>query len=351
MPSIAAVVSAPPPHVMPQAVAREITAAHFRDRREDAARLAVIFENAGIETRRFCVPPEWFREPRSFREKNDLYIEWSTRLGAQAARACAARSGIALDRVTHIVFVSTTGLATPSVDARLLNVLELGPHVVRVPVWGLGCAGGAAGLGLAGRLARSEPEAVVLLVAVELCGLTFHFEDFSRSNFVACALFADGAAAALVTGDGWPPAGPVLRGARATTWPASLDVMGWNFDSVGMQVVFSQQIPRIVRERVRGDLEGFLREQGASLAEIRHFLAHPGGAKVIAAYEEALGLDPPATGHARAVLREHGNMSSVSVLYVLERFLASGEGRAGDLAVLTALGPGFSAENLLLALR
>lgn len=350
MPSIAAVASAPPPHAMPQSLARDIAAAHFRDRRDDVGRLAAIFEHAGIETRRFCVPAEWFRTTKTFREKNDLYIEWSTRLGAEAAAACARRAEIPLERVTHIVFVSTTGLSTPSVDARLMNVLALDSHVVRVPLWGLGCAGGAAGLGLAWRLARAEPGAVVLLVAVELCGLTFHFEDFSRANFVACALFADGAAAAMVTGDEWGARGPAIRAARSTTWPASLDVMGWSFDSVGMQVVFSQQIPRIVRERVRQDTEAFLGENGQTLEDLRHLVAHPGGAKVIAAYEEALALGPERMEHAREVLREHGNMSSVSVLYVLERFLRSGEARSGDLAMLTALGPGFSAEKVLLSM-
>lgn len=348
MPHIAAVATAVPPHVVTQPAARAFAAAHFRAHRRDVERLLPVFDHTGIATRHTCVPPEWFTAPHDAREKNELYIDWSTRLGAEVVRSLAAGSSLSLTEITHIIFVSTTGLATPSIDSRLLNVLGLSERVVRTPIWGLGCAGGAAGLALAHRLAMGDPDAVIALVCVELCSLTFHHADFSKSNFIATALFADGAAGVLVTGDSRPAAGPRILAVGTTTWPGSLEVMGWNFDAVGMQVVFSQAIPRIVRERVRDNTAEFLRRHGRDFAGIGHWIVHPGGTKVMAAYEDALALGPDTLRHARAVLRDCGNMSSPTVLFVLERLLRSGETHPGEYGLLTALGPGFSAENLLL---
>ncbi len=352
MPRIAAVATRVPPYRMTQAEARRFAAQHFGAHREDLDRLLPVFDHAGIASRYFCMGREWFTVPKSFAEKNALYIEWSTRLGAEVVRACIDEAGFSLTDIDHLVFVSTTGLATPSVDARLMNLLDLRPDVTRTPVWGLGCAGGAAGLALANRLAKAEPQARVMLVAVELCGLTFQHDDYSKANLVATALFADGAAGALVVGDDVPIRAngptPAIVDARSTTWPDSLDVMGWSFDAVGMQVVFSRAIPQIVREKVRSNTESFLARNSLPLTPLPHLIAHPGGIKVIAAYEESLRLGNGAMQHARAVLRDYGNMSSPTVLFVLKRFLDNGEARPGDHALLTALGPGFSAENVLL---
>ncbi len=353
MPRIASVATAVPPHRITQADAAAFAALHFRSHRKDIDRLMPVFEHAGIETRYTCVPPAWFAAPKTFGEKNDLYIEWCTRLGETVARDCMARAGLTPDAISHIIFVSTTGLATPSIDSRLMNVLSLGPHVVRTPLWGLGCAGGAAGLSHAYRAACVRPDACVLLVAVELCSLTFHFGDFSKSNVVATALFADGAAGVLVAGDALEfenhgRSCPVILGTQSTTWPDSLDVMGWNFDSVGMQVVFSRSIPGIVKAKVRTNIDEFLSAHDLTFDHIQHMVTHPGGMKVIEAYEEALGLPAERMTHARTVLRDYGNMSSPTVLFVLNRLLASDGRRTGNHAIVTALGPGFSAENILL---
>jgi alkylresorcinol/alkylpyrone synthase len=331
-----------------QTKAREFAAAYFQSRRGDVERLLPVFENAGIEKRYLSMPPEWFFQPRTFAEKNNRYIEESTRLGGEVLRAGSEQSGIALSEITHLVYVSTTGLATPSIDSRLLNTLDLSPNLVRTPVWGLGCAGGAAGLALAHRLAAGDPKAVVALVCVELCSLTFHFEDFTKSNFIATALFGDGAAGLFVVGDAHSSPGPEILATRSTTWPGSLDVMGWNFDAVGMQVVFSQAIPQVVRERVHGNTSEFLSSECHAFSDITHWIAHPGGTKVIEAYEEVLPFPPCAMMHARSVLRDYGNMSSPTVLFVLERLLRVATPKPGELGLLTALGPGFSSENLLL---
>jgi len=348
MTKIAAIATTVPEHVLTQAKAREFAAAYFQSRRGDVERLLPVFENAGIEKRYLSMPAEWFFQPRTFAEKNNRYIEESTRLGGEVLRACSARSGIALREITHLVYVSTTGLATPSIDSRLLNTLELSPNLVRTPVWGLGCAGGAAGLALAHRLAQSDPRAVVALVCVELCSLTFHFEDFTKSNFIATALFGDGAAGLFVVGDTHTSPGPAIAATRSTTWPGSLDVMGWNFDAVGMQVVFSQAIPQVVHEKVHGNTAEFLAAENREFSDIAHWIAHPGGTKVIEAYEEVLPLSPCAMVHARSILRDYGNMSSPTVLFVLERLLRNATPQPGELGILTALGPGFSSENLLL---
>lgn len=348
MSKIAAMATAVPMFVLPQGQARQFAAEYFQSRRRDVERLLPVFDHAGIEKRYLSMPPEWFFQPRTFAEKNNRYIEESTRLGGDVLRACAEQSGIALNEITHLVYVSTTGLATPSIDSRLLNTLELSPNLVRTPVWGLGCAGGAAGLALAHRLAKGDPTAIVALVCVELCSLTFHFEDFTKSNFIATALFGDGAAGLLVVDDTHASSGPSILSAGSTTWPGSLDVMGWNFDSVGMQVVFSQAIPQVVREKVYDNTADFLASENREFSDIVHWIAHPGGTKVIEAYEEVLPLPPCAMTHARSILRDFGNMSSPTVLFVLERLLQSASAQPGDLGVLTALGPGFSSEILLL---
>jgi alkylresorcinol/alkylpyrone synthase len=203
-------------------------------------------------------------------------------------------------------------------------------------------------LALAYRLAQVDPNAVVALVCVELCSLTFHFEDFTKSNFIATALFGDGAAGLLVAGDAHRSFGPSVEAVRSTTWPGSLDVMGWNFDAVGMQVVFSQAIPQVVREKVHDNTAEFLRTENREFSDISHWIAHPGGTKVIEAYEDVLPLPPCAMSHARSILRDYGNMSSPTVLFVLERLLKSAPPKPSDLGILTALGPGFSSENVLL---
>jgi alkylresorcinol/alkylpyrone synthase len=352
MPRIAAVATAVPPYTVTQDEARTFADSYFRPHRDDIDRLLPVFNHAGIDARHLCMPIDWLRTPRSFEEKNALYIEWSTRLAGEVITSCAEKAKVALGDLDQIIFVSTTGLATPSIDSRLLNTLDLSPHIVRTPIWGLGCAGGAAGLALAYRLAKADPHARIMMVAVELCSLTFHGGDFSKSNLIATALFADGAAAILVTGDDFPVTAPTTQpaivAAQSTTWPDSLDVMGWNFDSVGMQVVFAQSIPQLVREKVRDNIDHFLADQDRSLNEITHLIAHPGGAKVITAYETALALENAAMDPARAVLRQFGNMSSPTVLFVLENVLRHATITEGDYGLLTALGPGFSAENVLL---
>jgi alkylresorcinol/alkylpyrone synthase len=247
--------------------------------------------------------------------------------------------------------VSSTGLATPGVDARIATTLGFRPDVRRTPIWGLGCAGGAAGLSRARAFALADPGCHVLLIALELCSLTFQRNERSKRNLVAASLFADGAAAAVVTCEPEHRNGTApleLAAAGSTLWPETLDVMGWEVDGDGLHVVFSRDIPTFIRERVRSSLDTFLEASGLDRTALDHVVAHPGGPKVITAYEETLGLPPDTLRHAREVLRDCGNMSSPTCLFVLERFMEGGDIAPGDIAVLTALGPGFGAEYVLL---
>ena len=249
----------------------------------------------------------------------------------------ASRAGIAPDAVDAVVAVSTTGIATPGLDARLIDRLGLRRDIRRLPVFGLGCAGGVIGLARAADLARAAPGTRVLLLVVELCALSFRKNDVSKSNVVATALFGDGAAAAVISCDG---DGPALGGAGEYTWPDSLGIMGWDVAEDGLKAVFSRDIPGLVRRHMRDVVSEFLSHHRLTLGDIDHFVCHPGGAKVLSALEEAFRLGEGALVEGRGVLRDYGNMSAVTVLFVLERALAAR--RRGRL-LLTSLGPGFTA--------
>jgi len=350
MPSIQTVATAVPATRVDQTYVRDFAREVFGDRFPGLERLLPLFTHTGIETRYFVGEPSWYRQSHDLSERSALYVEAATELSARAAREAFAQAEITPDAIDAILYVNTTGLATPSIDARLVNVLGLRHDIRRLPLWGLGCAGGAAGLAHAAQLAKADPAARVLLIATELCGLTFMPDDLSKSNLVATALFADGAAAAIVNGDAVAAPGLRILDTQSRFYPDSEDVMGWTVLQQGLQVVFQRRIPDIVRESAAADLGGFLARHGLTLADIDAFLFHPGGAKVIEAYEEALDLDDQAMRWTRGVLRDFGNMSSTTVLFVIARYLAErGSGRGGH-GLVSALGPGFCSESLLLGL-
>jgi alkylresorcinol/alkylpyrone synthase len=270
----------------------------------------------------------------------------SCELGAEAAKRCLAAAKLTPRDVDHIFFVSTTGMAAPSVDARIMTLLDMPRHTRRTPIWGLGCAGGVAGLARASEYVRAFPGHRALLVCVELCSLTFQFDDRSLRNLVAVSLFGDGAAAVLLEGDGLGGAGPEIVATESTLFPDSLDLMGWDVVDTGMRVVFGAGIPRVVTSHFCQLATGFLGAHGLSLGQIDHHIYHPGGAKVLRAYEQAGGLAPSALDHSRAVLRDYGNMSSGTVLFVLKEFLDRGIA-PGEHGLVTVFGPGFSSEMAL----
>jgi len=301
------------------------------------SRMLPIYENAGIETRYSCVPPDWYEKPHSWSEKNRLYLSNALSLMERAVNGAAAAARISLSEVDAIVAVSSTGIATPSLDALLMQKLDLRRNVERSPLFGLGCAGGVQGLARAETIARAEPGKTVLLVVVELCGLTFRRNDNSNANIVATALFGDGAAAALLrAGEN----GPAIEFSGEFSWPDSLDIMGWRVEDDGLGVVFSRDIPSLTRQEFRDVVMGFLEERRLSLDDIDHFACHPGGAKVLDALEAAFQMKPGGLAASRQVLRDYGNMSAVTVLFVLDQLLKD---KASGRYLLSSLGPGFTA--------
>ena len=337
--------TAVPEHVMRQADALPAAARLFSKQVVmSPQRLARIFGNTAIETRNTCQPLEWYLQPHDFSERNSLYLHHASALLRQAADAALKDGGLAPADIDMIVTVSSTGIATPSLDALLVDCMAFRRDVQRLPVFGLGCAGGVLGLSRAAALARGQPGARILLLVVELCSLTLRHGDRSKSNIVATALFGDGAAAAVISTTG---AGPVITAWGEHTWPDTLDVMGWDAGDDGLRVIFSRDIPTIVERDFRPALEEFLAGNGLTRQQIDHFVAHPGGAKVLDALESVFGLPPGGLVESREIMRRHGNMSAVTVLFVLQALRQAGLAPDRRL-LLTSMGPGFTAAFALL---
>lgn len=348
MPTIGALGTAVPAHRIAQPAVQAAALAHFAARGADLHRYARVFDHARIATRYFVEPLTFFRAPHGLAELNQRYLQTALELGEQAGRACLAQASLDASDVQHVIWVSTTGIASPSPDATLIQRLGMDRHTRRTPIWGLGCAGGVAGLARAYEYTRAFPDQRALLIAAEICSLTFQADDLSPRNLVAAALFADGAAAALVEGDALGGSGPQIVATQSLLWPDTQDVMGWDVVDSGMRVLFGQRIPALVRASMRDVVTEFLAMHGLGLDDVAHWVMHPGGAKVIDAYADALTIDAERLTHTSDVLREYGNMSSVTVLFVLDRFLRAGAIAPGDHALLAVLGPGFSCELALL---
>jgi alkylresorcinol/alkylpyrone synthase len=309
-------------------------------------RLLSVFETAAIEQRHFAAELDWYGQYRPFTERNTLYQKTAVTIGQEAIERCLAKANLTPNDIDHFIFVSTSGLATPSIDAVLKNRLSFPDEIKRTPIWGLGCAGGAVGLSRAFEYAKAFPNSHTLMLALELCSLTFKHNDHSKSNVVATALFADGAAAVIVSGIKRQKT-PKMIDNLSVTFNDSLDVMGWEFADDGWKVIFSKDIPTLVKQRVKPVLEKLLKRNDLTKTQISHFIIHPGGSKVIDAFEEILDLAPNSLIHTRNVLRRYGNMSSPTVLFVLEEQLKQPTNE-GEYGILCALGPGFSCEMILL---
>lgn len=335
--------TATPPHVLDQdvalAAARDLMAHQF----PDFERMTAVFANAGIAYRQLARPVEWYLEPRDITERSAVYLEVALDLFVTAAQQALAEAGLDAEAVDTIVTVSSTGIATPSLDARAMGRMGFRSDVVRIPVFGLGCAGGVSGLGLAAKLARAAPGSTVLFVTVELCSLALRAAAVDKADIVAAALFGDGAAACIVrAGDeGFVQ----ITGSAEKTWPDTLDIMGWQMEASGFGVVLNRAIPAFARRQLPEAMAQMLEPQGLQIGDVDRFICHPGGAKVVDAMETALMLNQGSLDHEREVLRAHGNMSAPTALFVLDRARAQG---LPPLSVLTALGPGFTASTVTL---
>ncbi len=355
MPKICSVSTYQMPYTLTQQEAKQLTADLFQQHMPRLERLLQVFHNGGIDKRQLCISPEWHRTPRSFAERNQLYVELATQYSVEVIQQCLKNedflaSPITPDSVDAIIFVSTTGLATPSIDARIMNILPFSERLRRIPLWGLGCAGGAAGISRAFDFCKAYPTAKVLVVCVELCSLTFQTEDIRKSNIIGASLFADGAAAVLICGDeaeiALQCAVPHIVHSGSKLWPHSEQVMGWDIQNSGLHVIFQKSIPSIINRWLRPFIAEFLEEQYLAERDVAYFIAHPGGKKVLEAYEQALFLTTEQTATARMILQQYGNMSSPTVLYVLEQFMLENK-KSDEFGMLVALGPGFCGEAVL----
>ena len=341
-PRLLSVATAIPPYRLDQSdVIRRVQA--LFDGAPALERLLPVFTNTGIHRRYSCVPIEWYDRQHGWAERNRVYLAGALDLLERTTLRLLDRAGIDKRKIDAVVTVSTTGIATPSLDALLIERMGLRCDVRRLPIFGLGCAGGVIGLARAASQALAAPGETVLFLVVEMCALSFRRDDWSKSNIVATALFGDGAAGALVSTAG---AGPAIVASGEHTWPDTLEVMGWEVADDGFSAVFSRDIPHLVATRFRAVADKFLARRGLALDDIDRFVCHPGGIKVVAALEQAFGMRCGALADARRVLRDYGNMSAATVMFVLEALLAAPP--RWNLALMNALGPGFTAGFLLL---
>ena len=330
--------TAVPPHQILQRDAAAAAHEGFAHRFPDFERLARVFQGSGIRTRYSVRPIEWLVGKLGWPERNAAYIEGATALFIEAAQKALDAAGLTAAEVDTVVTVSSTGIATPSLEARAAATIGFRSDVERVPVFGLGCAGGVSGLALAARLAKARPGSVVLMVAVELCTLSFRLDQLTSANIVATALFGDGAGA-VVLREGESGLA-IVEMSGQMQWPGTLDIMGWSVDDAGLGVIFDRAIPPFAEENMASAIEQILGREGLEIGDIDRFVCHPGGTKVIEALERTLSLGQGALDHERTVLTDYGNMSAPTVLFVLERALAAGLPKR---SLLTALGPGFTA--------
>ena len=311
----------------------------FGGRQEDFDRMMPVYANTGIDMRYSACTYDWFREDQGWPERSEAFVDGASKIfGIVSARALE-QAGLEADQIDTIVMISSTGIATPTIEARVMNELGFRDDVSRVPVFGLGCAGGVAGLSIAARLAAAQPGINVLVVVIELCSLTFRKDEMTKSNIIATALFGDGAAAAVLSTSAENAHGEIeFMGEH--TWPNTQDVMGWRMDNQGFSAIFSRSIPELASRDLRPAADQFLRGHNLNLTHIGAYSFHPGGAKVITALESAFDLETGTLVNERKILAGFGNMSAPTVLFVLNESLK--ENFSGRRFV-SALGPGFTA--------
>jgi len=344
--ALLSVAHALPAHRLLQTEAAEAARGMFAHRYAAFERMAPVFTTSGIESRYTVKPLDWYFTSLGWPERNAAYLKGAQELFVEAATRALAAAGCVASEVDTVVTISSTGVATPSLEARVAGRMGFRADVERVPVFGLGCAGGVSGLAIAGRLAAARPGTTVLIVAIEICTAAFRMDQLTPANMVATALFGDGAAACVVRANSSESGLARIEGAGEHLWPDTLDIMGWKVDPTGLGVIFDRSIPPFAEQQVGPAVETILARLGIARDSVDRFACHPGGAKVITALETTLRLAQGALDHEREVLRQYGNMSAPTVLFVLERLAAAG---LPPRTVLTALGPGFTCSALSLA--
>jgi len=320
----------------------------WKDSGVDTRRIARIHAHTGVDGRYLALPLQDYKGRSTWGDSNATWMRIGEEIGAIAIRRALADAGLEVADVDTFVFVSVTGLATPSLDARLMNRLGLPTTVRRIPIFGLGCVAGAASLARCADLVQPHARGVALLLSVELCSLTFQRDDLTGANIVATGLFGDGAAAVVVVGRERAARGPAVVDTRSVFYPDSEDAMGWDISERGFRLVLSPEVPELIRRNLRGDVDRFLHDHGLKRSDVRYWLSHTGGPKILSAIQETLDLPHDALALSWEQLRTAGNVSSASVLQVLKKAIDRDPPADGGYGLLMALGPGFCNEMVLL---
>jgi alkylresorcinol/alkylpyrone synthase len=351
---ISSVGTALPPHRYPQAVIAEALLDRWKDKLPEPRLLTRLHANCGVAFRHFVLPLEAYPQLAGFGATNNAWIAAAVELGQTAIAGALEPLGLTAADVSAIFFATVTGIASPTIDARIINRMPFPDRIKRTPIFGLGCVAGAAGIARAADYVRAFPGQIALLLSVELCSLTWQDDDQSIANLISCGLFGDGAAAVAITGSevALPatrlPAGPAILATRSTFYRKTEQVMGWDIGDSGFTIVLSPDVPKVVLENLRGDADRFLAENGLTLADVGSWIFHSGGPKVLEAAEAALGLSKDALALSWKSLREVGNLSAASVLMVLAEAMDRHRGAPGSYSILAAMGPGFCLELVLL---
>ena len=342
--------SAFPPFYYRQQQICEALKRHWGNKLPSVEALSRLLSRVGVSGRHLSLPIEQYDGLDSWGKSNDVWIRTAEELGQQALCRALTRAGLGAQDIDAIYFVSVTGIASPSIDARLVNRMGLRPDIKRIPIFGLGCVAGAAGIARAADYVRAFPDHVAALVSVELCSLTWQRNDVSVANLISSGLFGDGAGSVLVCGAKHPAAsgpGPCVLDTRSSFYPDTQEVMGWDISEEGFRIVLSPDVPSVVYENLGTDVDGFLASNGLQRNDIQHWVMHTGGPKVLEATSAALELPDDALDASWACLDRVGNLSSASVLLVLESFLQR-KPTPGSYGLLAAMGPGFCSELVLL---
>jgi alkylresorcinol/alkylpyrone synthase len=347
--------SAFPKNYYPQAVLLEALQVYWGNQLQNPELLRRLHRNTGVEGRYLALPVQDYPGLANWGEVNDRWIEVAVNLGEQAIGCALSSAGLAPRDLGAIFFVSVTGIASPSIDALLVNRMGLSPNIRRVPIFGLGCVAGAAGTSRAADYVKAYPKQMAVVLSVELCSLTVQKEDLTPANLISSGLFGDGAAAVIVAGDECrvhesksAPLGPEIIATRSVFYPQTEEMMGWTISEKGFRIVLSPQVPDLVRKNVGGNVDDFLAEHGHTRKDVGSWVLHTGGPKVLEAMQDALDLKNGQLAASWASLKKTGNLSSASVLMVLEDTMKNHRPAPGTLGVMAAMGPGFCSELLLL---
>jgi alkylresorcinol/alkylpyrone synthase len=345
---IVSAASAFPPHYYSQEMLLEALQEYWGDQIENPHVLRRLHRHVGVDGRHLALPKEEYLKVKTWGEANHHWIRTAKELGEKAITSALAGTGLSGRNLGAFFFTSVTGISSPSIDALLINQMELCRNIRRVPIFGLGCVAGAAAISRAADYVRAYPDQVAVVLSVELCSLTIQRDDVSMANLISAGLFGDGAAAVIVAGADCGLPGPSILATRSVFYPNTEEMMGWDISEKGFRIVLSREVPNLVRENLAHDLDDFLAERGLTRANIGNWVLHTGGPKILEATAEALELKNGELDASWDCLRRTGNLSSASVLVVLEEVMKNRRPEPGTLGILAAMGPGFCSEFVLL---